>query len=141
MSAAAPGAGPYDLTLATPGFYLLLATLLLFVVMLVLLRTSYPRRKRGFEGYLDAAGVSLVFLAFSVLLVVSLVLRDPQADRTDYALYETTLTGYWLAFAIPVVTVASSVQARSRGAIRWLLPSIGVVVLVFFAVLAYYYAS
>jgi hypothetical protein len=141
MSAAASGAGPHDLTLATPGFYLLVATLVLFVVMFLLLRTSYPRRKRGFEGYFDAAGVSLAFLAFSVVLVVALALRDPQGDRTDYALYETILTGYWLAFAIPVVTVASSVQARSRGAIRWILPAIGVVVLVFFAVLGYYYAA
>ncbi|HTS32860.1 MAG TPA: hypothetical protein VMI55_02840 [Thermoplasmata archaeon] len=141
MSAAASGAGPYDLTLATPGFYLLVATLVLFVIMFLLLRTAYPRRKRAFEGYFDAAGVSLAFLAFSVVLVVALALRDPQGDRTDYALYETILTGYWLAFAIPVVTVASSVQARSRGAIRWILPAIGVVVLVFFAVLGYYYAA
>lgn len=141
MSAPSSGAAPYDLTLATPGFYLLVATLVLFVVMFVLLRRYYPERKRGFEGYFDAAGVSLAFLAFSVVLVVALALRDPQGDRTDYALYETILTGYWLAFAIPVVTVASSVQARSRGAIRWLLPAIGVVVLVFFAVLGYYYAA
>ncbi len=141
MSSAAPAVGPYDLTLATPGFYVLLATLVLFVVMLVLLRTSYPRRKRGFEGYLDAAGVSLAFLAFSVLLVVVLAVRDPHGDRTDYALYQTILTGYWLAFAIPVVTVASSVQARTRGAIPWLVPAIGVVVLVFFVVLGYYYAA
>ncbi len=141
MSAAAPGAGGYDLTLATPGFYLLVATLALFVVMLLLLRTSHPRRKRGFEGYLDAAGVSLAFLAFSVVLVLSLALEDPHGDRTDYALYETIVTGYWLAFAIPVVTVASSVQARSRGAIQWFLPAIGVAVVVFFAVLAYYYAA
>lgn len=141
MSASGAGAGPYDLSLATPAFYLLVATLALFVVMLVLLRTSYPRRKRAFEGYFDAAGVSLVFLAFSVVLVVALAVRDPHGDRTDYALYETVLTGYWLAFAIPVVTVASSIQARSRGAIRWLLPAVGVVVLVFLAVVAYYYAG
>ena len=139
MSAASPGS--YSLTLATPAFYLLVATLGLFVLMLLLLRTSYPRRKRAFEGYLDAAGVSLTFLAFSVVLVVSLAVHDPRGDRTDYALYETILSGYWLTFSIPVVTVASSVQARSRGSIPWLLPAIGVVVAVFFAVLGYYYAG
>jgi hypothetical protein len=141
MSAASSGSATYDLTLATPGFYLLIATLALFVVLLVILGTAHPGRKRGFEGYLDAAGVSLAFLTFSVLLVVTLVVRDPRADRTEYALYETILTGYWLAFAIPVVTVASSIQARTRGAVRWMLPSIGVVALVFFAILAYYYAG
>jgi hypothetical protein len=133
--------GTFSLTLATPAFYVLVATLALFVLMLVLLHSSYPQRKRGFEGYFDAAGVSLAFLVFSVALVVSLALRDPLGDRTDYALYETVLTGYWLAFAIPVVTVASSVQARSRGAIRWLLPSVGLVVLAFFAFAGYYYAG
>lgn len=140
MTPPAPGAVSYDLTLVTPGFYVLVATLALFVVMLVVLRTSYPRRKRAFAGYLDAAGVSLVFLAFAVALVVVLALRDPHGDRFDFALYQTVLTGYWLALAIPVVTVASSVQARSRGSIKWLLPSIGLVGLGFFAILAYYYA-
>ncbi len=141
MSLAAAGSGPHELTLATPAFYVLAATLALFVLMLVLLRMYYPARKRAFEGYLDAAGVSLVFLVFSVALVVALVTKDPHADRTEFALYETVLTGYWLAFAIPVVTVASSVQARSRGSIRWLWPAIGIVALAFFGFLGYYYAG
>ncbi|HYA71120.1 MAG TPA: hypothetical protein VEH28_07120 [Thermoplasmata archaeon] len=138
MAIVLPGPGSHDLTLSTPAFYLLAATLGLFVAMLLLLRHFYPTRQRGLEGYLDAAGVSLAFLTFGVVLVVLLVNRDPHANGTAYALYETVLTGYWLAFAIPVVTVGSSVQARSRGAIRWLVPSIVIAVAMFFGIFAYY---
>jgi hypothetical protein len=138
MALIPPGPGAHDLTLATPAFYLLAATLGLFVVMLLVLRHSHPNRKRGLEGYLDAAGVSLAFLVFGVVLVVALVTHDPQGNGTAYALYETILTGYWLAFAIPVVTVGSSVQARSRGSIRWLVPSMAIAVAMFFGIFAYY---
>jgi hypothetical protein len=140
LSLAPPGPGSDPLTLATPSFYLLLASFGLFIVMLLVLRAYYPNRRRGFEGYLEAAGVSLAFLLFGVILVVVLVLRYPEGNATAYALYETVLTGYWLAFAIPVVTVGSSVQARSRGAIRWLLPSVAVALAMFFVLFAYYYA-
>lgn len=109
--------------------------------MLFVLRRYYPNRKRGFEGYLEAAGVSLAFLVFAVGLVVGLVVRDPQANLTSFALYQTVLSGYWLAFAIPVVTVGSSVQARSRGAIRWLVPAVVVAAMMFFVLFAYYYAN
>jgi len=139
MSLVPPGPGDHSLTLLTPAFYVLSATFGLFVLMLLLLWHFYPNRKRGFEGYLDAAGVSLAFLAFGVLLVVLLSTRDPRGNDTAYALYETILTGYWLAFAIPVVTVGSSVQARSRGTIRWLVPSMVIAVAMFFALFAYYY--
>jgi len=141
MSLLPPGPGPHDLPLSTPGFYLLVTTLGLFVLMLFVLRYYYPNRKRGLEGYLDAAGVSLAFLIFGVLLVVTLALRDPRGNASAYALYETILTGYWLAFAIPVVTVGSSVEARSRGSIRWLVPSVVIAVGMFFAVFAYYYTT
>jgi hypothetical protein len=136
-----PGPGSFPLSLATPSFYVLVASLGLFILMLLVLRAYYPNRRRGFEGYLEAAGVSLAFLVFGLVLVVMLVLRYPEGNQTSYALYETILTGYWLAFAIPVVTVGSSVQARSRGTIRWLIPSILVAVAMFFALFAYYYAS
>jgi cell division protein FtsW (lipid II flippase) len=141
MTPAPPGAGSVSLTLATPAFFLLVATLGLFVAMLFVLHSHYPNRKRGFEGYFDAAGVSLGFLVFGVVLVVVLVVRDPQANATSWALYQTILTGYWLAFAIPVVTVGSSVQARSRGAIRWMVPSIVVAALMFLGIFAYYYSA
>ena len=136
-----PGPGPYALTLETPGFYLLVATLAIFLALLFVLRSSHPDRKRGLEGYLDAAGVSLVFLVLSTVLVVLLVVRFPSANRTAYALYEVVLTGYWLAFAIPVVTVGSSVQARSRSAIRWFLPSLIVATAMFFGLFGYFYAA
>jgi hypothetical protein len=140
MALPPPGPGTHDLTLITPAFYLLATTLGLFVLMLLLLRHYYPKRKRGLEGYLDAAGVSLGFLVFGVILVVALVTHDPKGNGTAYALYETILAGYWLAFAIPVVTVGSSVQARSRGGIRWLWPSMVIAVAMFFGIFAYYYS-
>jgi hypothetical protein len=140
MALVPPGPGTHELSLANPAFYLLAATLGLFVAMLLVLRHYYPSRKRGLEGYMDAAGVSLAFLVFGVVLVVGLATRVPHANRTAYALYETILTGYWLAFAIPVVTVGSSVQARSRQAIRWLVPSVVIAVAMFFAIFAYYYS-
>jgi len=140
MALVPPGPGAHDLTLSTPAFYVLVATLGLFVLMLLMLWHSYPKRKRGLEGYLDAAGVSLAFLAFGVVLVVLLVSHEPHGNDTAYALYETILTGYWLAFAIPVVTVGSSVQARSRGAIPWLVPAVVVAVAMFFGIFAYYYS-
>jgi hypothetical protein len=141
MAPAPPGPGSVSLSLATPSFYLLVATLALFIVMLFVLHAYYPNRKRGFEGYLEAAGVSLAFLVFGVALVVALAWHDPKGNSTSFALYETILTGYWLAFSIPVVTVGSSVQARSRGAIRWMVPSIVVAALMFLAIFAYYYSG
>jgi len=137
----APGPGPDPLSLAVPSFYALVGTLAVFVAMLFVLRAAHPQRKRGLEGYLEAAGVSLGFLVFAVALVVALALHDPKGDRTSFALFETILTGYWLAIAIPIVTVGSSVEARSRGATRWALPSIGVAVLMFGALFAYYYVG
>jgi hypothetical protein len=136
-----PGPGATPLPLDTPAFYALVATLGLFVVMLLVLRAYHPDRKRGLEGYLEAAGVSLAFLVFAVMLVVAVAWRDPSGNRTSYAGYETILTGYWLAFAIPVVTVGSSIQARSRGAIRWLVPSVLIAVAMFFALFGFYYVS
>jgi hypothetical protein len=141
MALSGPGPGPYPLSLATPGFYLLVATLAIFLALLFVLKGSHPDRKRGLEGYLDAAGVSLAFLVVSTILVILLVVRFPNANRTGFALYEVVLTGYWLAFAIPVVTVGSSVQARSRSAIRWFLPSVLVAVAMFFGLFGYFYAA
>jgi len=141
MSLAAPGAGAIPLPLDTSAFYFLLATLGIFVGMLIVLRMYYPNRKRGFEGYLEAAGVSLAFLVFAVGFVIVLALHDPRGNDTSYAFYATILTGYWLAFAIPVVTVGSSVQARTRGSIRWLFPSVVIAVAMFFAMFGYYYTT
>lgn len=141
MALLPPGTGSHVLSLSTVSFYLLAATLGLFVLMLLLLRHLHPNRKRGLEGYFDAAGASLAFLVFGVVLVVVLVMRYPHGNGTAFALYETILTGYWLAFAIPVVTVGSSVQARSRGSIQWLVPSIVIAVAMFFGIFVYYAAT
>ncbi|MCI4365763.1 MAG: hypothetical protein L3K10_06875 [Thermoplasmata archaeon] len=141
MGPAAPGPGPYALPLATAAFALLAVSLVLFVVMFLVLRNYHPNRKRGLEGYLDAAGVSLLFLVFGLVLVIVVATHDPHGNKTSFALYATILNGYWLAFAIPVVTVGSSVQARSRGAIRWLIPSMAVAGLMFGAMFAYYYLA
>jgi hypothetical protein len=141
MGLSPPGSGPYDLSLATAGFLVLAISLCLFVVMFFVLRNYHPNRKRGLEGYLEGAGVSLIFLILGFALVVALVIHDPRGNKTSYALYTTVLTGYWLAFAIPVVTVASSIQARSRGAIAWLLPSMLVAVLMFVGLFGYYYLA
>jgi len=136
-----PGAGPYSLSLDTTGFAVLAVRLFLFVLMFLVLRSYHPNRKRGLEGYLEGAGVSLVFLVLAVLLVVAVSMHDPHGNKTSYALYTTILTGYWLAFAIPVVTVASSIQARSRGAIPWLIPSMVVAALMFVGIFGYYYLA
>ena len=134
-----PGSGSIPLDLFTSPFFILVGTLVAFVLMWFVLRAAHPNRKRGLDGYLEAAGVSLVFLAVSVALVLYLAISDPHANRTSFALFETVLSGYWLAVSLPVVTVGSSVQARSRGAIRWLLPSVGVSLALFVALFLYYF--
>ena len=139
MGASPPGPGPYVLSLDTAGFVVLTVSLVLFVDMFLVLRRFHPNRKRGLEGYLEGAGVSLGFLVFGFLLVIALALHDPEGNKTSYSLYTTILTGYWLAFSIPVVTVGSSVQARSRGAIPWLVPSMVVAGLMFAGLVGYYY--
>jgi hypothetical protein len=137
----APGPGPYDLTLATPAFYVLIGVLVVFVAMLWFLRRWHPRGRRGMEGFLEAAGVDLAFVVLGLALVVTLAARDPHGNRTAVALYDVVLGGFWLTFAIPVVTVGSAVHHRSRGGIAWLIPSIVVAAILFVACFAYYYAN
>jgi hypothetical protein len=137
----APGPGPYELTLATPSFYVLVGVLAIFIGMLWLLRSQHPRGRRGVEGFLEAAGVDLAFLVLGVALVVGLAAKDPHGNRTALALYEVVLGGFWLTFAIPVVTVGSAVHHRSRGGIAWLVPSIVVAALLFVGCFAFYFAN
>lgn len=133
-----PGTGAHVLTLDTPPFFVLLALLALFVGMLLLLRQSHPKARRALDGYLEASAVDIGFLAFALVLVMGLSWFDPRGNETSYALYEVVLRGYWLAFAIPIVTVGSSVHSRSRGAIPWLWPSIGVAAVMFALFFAVY---
>lgn len=136
-----PGPGAYDLPLATPAFYLLVGLLALFIGMLWLLRRRYPRRERGLDGYFDAAGVDLAFLVFALLLVVGLAWHDPRGNRTALALYRVVLSGYWLTFSIPLVTVGTSIQDRSRGGIPWLVPSVLAAGALFVVLFAYFFAN
>jgi hypothetical protein len=136
---ASPGDGPYPVSLDVGAFFLLVALLALFVVLLWWVHQQYPRRKRVLEGFFEAAGVDLAFLAFGVVLVVGLAVHDPSGNRTSAALYRVVVSGYWLTFAIPVVTVGSSVESRSRGAAAWLIPSLIACGVLFFVLFGYFY--
>jgi hypothetical protein len=107
--------------------------------MYLVLKFRHPTGRRWVEGYLEAAGVDLAFLLAGVLAVVWLHWQYPVGNRSAYAVYLTVLGGYWLTFAIPIVTVGSSVHSRTRGGVPWRLPSVVVAVAIFFAVFAYYY--
>lgn|GEM_PF-449135 len=135
-----PGPGAYPVPLDVLPFYVLVALFGLFVAMLVWLRRSHPRSRRAFEGYLEAARVDIGFLAVAIVGVALLHFAYPTTNRTGWAVYEAIMGGYWLAFAIPIVTVASSVQSRSRGTIPWRTPAIGLafVLFVLFVAAAYY---
>lgn len=136
---ASPGPGPYSLSLNVPAFYVLVLLLGSFIVMLWVIHQKYPYRKRALEGFFEAAGVDLAFLVVAVLLVAALSIHDPSGNRTSRALYLTVLSGYWLTFSIPVVTVGSSVEGRSRGTAAWMIPSVIVCVALFFVLFGYYF--
>jgi hypothetical protein len=137
VSVPLPGPGRYALPLATPGFYLLLALLGTFGLMLLLLRHQHPRHRRGVEGYLEAASIDLGFLLSGLVLVVALATVDPYGNQTSRALYDVVLGGYWFSFSIPVVTVGASIHRRTRGGVPWLIPSVAAAVALFFVLFAY----
>jgi hypothetical protein len=136
-----PGPGGYVISLDTPGFFVLVTLLFLFGGMLVLLHRRYPGRKRGLEGYFEAAGIDLAFLVSGCAVAVLLALHDPSGNRTSRALYDVIVGGYWFSFSIPVVTVGSSVEGRSRGKIPWRIPSVLVAVGMFGVLFAYYFSA
>ena len=133
-----PGPGPYPLPLATPAYYVLVALLALFVLMLWYLH-NHTSRKRALDGFFEAAGIDLAFLVLAVLLVTAVALHDPNGNRTSRALYEMMLSGYWLAFSIPIVTIGSSVEQRTRGSAGWLAPSVVACGVLFLILFVYYY--
>ncbi|HTT34902.1 MAG TPA: hypothetical protein VLX64_06315 [Thermoplasmata archaeon] len=137
----APGVGPYALPLDRPSIAVLFALLGLFAVMLALLRRGHPKARRALEGYVEAAAVDIGFLVFALALVVGLALEFPHGNRTARGLYDVVADGYWLAFAIPIVTVGSSVHSRSRGGIPWLGPSLGIAAVLFGVFFAVYVAN
>lgn len=134
-----PGPGPYPLPLETWAFAILVSVLALLILMYLVLKFQHPQGRRWVEGYLGAAGVDLAFLLAGVLLVVWLHLKEPLGNRTAFAIYQTVLGGYWLTFAIPIVTVGSSVHSSTRGGVPWRIPSVIVAAAIFFAIFAYYY--
>jgi glycerol uptake facilitator-like aquaporin len=134
-----PGSGPYPLPLNVPAFYGLVLLLGAFVAMLWALQHYYPQRKRALRGFFDAAGVDLAFLVLGVLVVVGVAVHDPSGNRTSRALYDVVLSGYWLTFSIPLVTVGSSVEARSRGSAAWMIPSVLACGALFLLLFGYYY--
>ena len=136
-----PGHGRFALTLNTPGFAILLLLLGTFAVILFLLHRIYPGRQRALDGYFEAASIDLAFLLFGFVLVVALVVSNAHGNRTSVALYRVIIEGYWYTFSIPVVTVATSVEDRSRGSVRWKLPSLLASGLLFVGLFAFYYAT
>jgi hypothetical protein len=134
-----PGPGPYPLPLDVPAFYVLVLLLGSFVAMLWVLREQYPRRKRALQGFFEAAGIDLAFLVAGVVLVLGVSLHDPSGNRTSRAIYEVVLSGYWLTFSIPFVTVGSSVESRTRGSAAWLVPSVLICGVLFFVLFGYYF--
>ncbi|MCI4325251.1 MAG: hypothetical protein L3K00_05150 [Thermoplasmata archaeon] len=134
-----PGTGPYPVNLNVPAFYVLVGLLGLFVLLLWWVHEQYPGRKRILEGFFEAAGIDLAFLAFGVVLVVALASHDPSGNRTSVALYHVVLSGYWLTFSIPVVTIGSSVESRSRGVAAWMIPSLAACALLFLLLFGYYF--
>jgi hypothetical protein len=134
-----PGPGHYALRLNAPGFYLLLLLLLTFAAILFLLHRNYPGRRRAVEGFFDAAAIDMAFLLAGLTIVLALVIGDPHANRTSFALYNVVISGYWFTFSIPIVTVGASVEDRSRGSIAWKLPSLLAAGLLFLALFTYYY--
>jgi hypothetical protein len=134
-----PGPGGFQLTLASFAFGVLVSVLVLPALLYLALRWRHPKGKRWVQGYLEAAGVNLLFLLAAVLIVLGLYFGDPSGNRTSFAIYLTVLDGYWLAFAIPIVTVGTSVHSKTRGGVPWRLPSVVVSLAIFVVIFAYYY--
>lgn len=134
-----PGPGAFAVPLQSFAFDVLVAVLVLPALLYLVLRWRHPRGKRWVEGYLEAAGINLVFLFAAVLIIVGLHYTLPMGNRTVEAIYLTVLDGYWLAFAIPIVTVGSSVHNKTRGGVPWRWPSLVVSLGIFLVIFAYYY--
>ncbi len=135
------GAGPpqYAIQLDTPAFYILIAVLILFLLVLFALRAR-TASKRALDGFVEATGVDIAFIAFSILLVVYLALRFPDGNREAWTVAEVILGGYWLTFAIPIVTIGNTVHQKTRGAVAWRGSSIGVALVLFVVIFSLYWA-
>jgi hypothetical protein len=138
----APGPGPYVLSLNVPAFYILLGLLGLFGLLLGILwarHRQHRKRKQAIEGYTEAIWVDLVFVVAALLIAISFASVDPLGNRTSWAVFSTVLGGYWLTFAIPLVTVGSSIHSRTGGRIPWLFPSALAAAAMFVVIFLYTY--
>lgn len=134
------GGADHAIQLNTPAFWVLVGVLALFVVMFLVLRAK-TRSRRALEGFFEATEVDMAFLLSCVLLLVYLAFRFPTGNAMAYAVAQVILQGYWLTFAIPIVTVGSSVHANSRGAVNWRVPSVAVAGVLFVAIFAWTYLA
>ncbi len=139
LPALAGSGSSYVIDLDTANFALLVVGLVLFIGMFVLL-LSRTKSRRALRGFIDATGVSLAFLVFSLVTLLYLEDHYPSGNRAAWALAQVILQGYWLALAIPIVSVGSSVHSATRGTAAWLYPSV-LVSAGLFLVLFYYYFS
>ena len=137
-----PGAAPsppgFVINLDTPPFLLTVAGLALLIALLFLLR-SYTRSRRALAGFLEATAIDIAFLVFALALVLVLFFEYPSGNRDAWALAQVVLTGYWLTFSIPVVTVGFSVHSRTRGSVAWKLPSLLFAVALFAGAFAFWF--
>jgi hypothetical protein len=134
-ASSAPG---FVINLDTPSFLLTVAGLALLIGLLLLLRSN-TRSRRALAGYLEATAIDIAFLAFALVLVLVLFLDYPSGNRDAWALAQVVLTGYWLTFSIPVVTVGFSVHSRTRGSVAWKVPSLLFAGALFVGIFAFWY--
>ncbi|MCL4325104.1 MAG: hypothetical protein M1144_06570 [Candidatus Thermoplasmatota archaeon] len=123
-----------------PAFILLCSVLALFVGMYVYMRMQ-TKSQRALAGFMEATSVDIVFLLVSVVLVVYLFYRFPTGNLVAASIAKVILDGYWLTFAIPIVTVGNSIHHSTRGALAWRDSSIGLSCLLFFVFFYFAYTG
>jgi hypothetical protein len=135
----AQAASSYQIQLATPAFYILIAVLALFFLMYFYLKLS-TSSKRALAGFIEATEVDVAFLGSSVILLLYLAANYPSGNHVAWAMSQVILQGYWLALAIPIVTVGNTVHGKTRGSLPWRGPSVALALIVFVVLLYIVYA-
>jgi phosphatidylglycerophosphate synthase len=113
-----------------PAFALIIAVLLLFFVMYFYIRWR-TSSKRALEGFIEATEIDVAFLGISIVALLYLAANYPSGNHVAWAVSQVILRGYWLAFAIPIVTVGNTIHGRTRGTLPWRGPSIAIAVALF----------
>ncbi len=130
----------FSINLDTTTFFLLVAGLALLLALFFLLR-AHTSSRRAVAGFLEATAVDIAFLVFGLFLVLFLVEAYPTGNRLAWALAQVVLTGYWLTFSIPVVTVGLSVHSRTGGRVRWGGPSLLFALMLFLGIFGYWFLA